>query len=197
MAMYDTGNRLVFANRGYERMLDLPQDELEKMTSEAFTAHFKQRFREPDLPDVERGFFFEGNGSVVEESNVGKVPRQRLFYRSTAPVHDSGGDVIGDLYVYRDVSKEIEVEQMKAEVMRLRTALEKTYSFSGMVGGSDQMKQVYAQVKQAAESDITVLIRGESGTGKELVAKSFHFNSLRKKRTVSGHQLRRHPRSPH
>ena len=180
MAMYDTGNRLVFANRGYERMLDLPQDELQKMTSEAFTAHFKQRFREPDLPDVERGFFFEGNGSVVEESNVGKVPRQRLFYRSTAPVHDSGGDVIGDLYVYRDVSKEIEVEQMKAEVMRLRTALEKTYSFSGMVGGSDQMKQVYAQVKQAAESDITVLIRGESGTGKELVAKSFHFNSLRK-----------------
>ena len=36
-------------------------------------------------------------------------------------------------------------------------------------------------MKQAAESDITVLIQGESGTGKELVAKSFHFNSLRKK----------------
>ena len=180
MAMYDSAERLVFANRGYERMLDLSKDELEKMSTEAFTARFKQRFREPDLPDVERGFFLKGSGGLVEEFAAGKVPQQRLFYRSTAPVHDSRGGVIGDLYVYRDVSKEIEVEQMKAEVMRLRTALEKTYSFSGMVGGSDQMKQVYAQVKQAAESDITVLIRGESGTGKELVAKSFHFNSLRK-----------------
>ena len=49
-----------------------------------------------------------------------------------------------------------------------------------MVGASPQMQQVYALIKQAAESDITVLIRGESGTGKELVAKSFHFNSSRK-----------------
>ena len=49
-----------------------------------------------------------------------------------------------------------------------------------MVGASAPMQQVYALVKQAAESDITVLIQGESGTGKELVAKSFHFNSLRK-----------------
>ena len=180
MAMYDPDERLVFANRGYEQMLDLSKSELEKMSHGAFTAHFQKRFREPDLPDVERGFFIEGRGSVVQEASVGKVPRQRLFYRSTAPVHDSRGGVIGDLYVYRDVSREIEVEQMKAEVMRLRSALETTYSFSGMVGGSDQMQQVYALVRQAAESDITVLIRGESGTGKELVAKSFHFNSSRK-----------------
>ena len=180
MAMYDSEERLVFANRGYEQMLGLSRSDLEKMSTGEFTAFFEQRFREPDLPDVESGFFIEGAGSVVQEAAAGAVPRQRLFYRSTAPVHDSGGDVIGDLYVYRDVSKEIEVEQMKAEVMRLRIELEKTYSFSGMVGGSEPMKRVYALVKQAAESDITVLIRGESGTGKELVAKSFHFNSLRK-----------------
>ena len=70
---------------------------------------------------------------------------------------------------------------MKAEVLRLRSALETTYSVNGMVGGSTRMQQVYALAKQAAKSDITVLIRGESGTGKELVAKSLHFNSLRKK----------------
>jgi two-component system response regulator HydG len=39
---------------------------------------------------------------------------------------------------------------------------------------------VYALVQQAAEGDITVLVRGESGTGKELVARSFHRHSLRK-----------------
>ena len=69
---------------------------------------------------------------------------------------------------------------MKAEVLRLRTELEMTYSFDGMVGASPPMQQVYALMRQAAESDITVLIRGESGTGKELVAKSFHSNSPRK-----------------
>ena len=181
MAMYDADERLVFANRGYEKMLDLSSSELKKMSYGAFTEHFQKRFQEPDLPDVEKGFFIEDGGRMVQEASAaGKLPRQRLFYRSTAPVHDSQGGVIGDLYVYRDVSKEIEVEQMKAEVMRLRSALETTYSFSGMVGDSDQMQQVYALVKQAAESDITVLIRGESGTGKELVAKSFHFNSSRK-----------------
>lgn len=180
MAMYDGTGSLVFANRGYEKVLDLAKSELKKMSSKAFSAQFKKRFREPDLTDVEGRFLFEGKGNVLEKASAGQVPRQRLFYRSTAPVLDSQGDVIGDLYVYRDVSKEIEVERMKAEVLRLRTVLETTYSFAGMVGASAPMRQVYALVKQAAESDISVLIRGESGTGKELVAKSFHFNSLRK-----------------
>ncbi|MCY4653810.1 MAG: sigma 54-interacting transcriptional regulator, partial [Dehalococcoidia bacterium] len=180
MAMYDSTGCLVFANRGYEQMVDLAESELKEMSPEAFTAHFQKRFREPTLPDVEGGFLFESSGSVVQETTAGKVPNQRLFYQSNAPVHDGQGDVIGTLVVYRDVSKEIEVEQMKAEVLRLRTELETTYSFTGMVGVSPPMQQVYEMMKQAVESDITVLIRGESGTGKELVAKSFHFNSPRK-----------------
>ena len=181
MAMYDTGERLMFANQEYEQMLELSKGELAKMSTEEFTSHFQKRFREPGLPDMESRFFFEDSGSVVQKNIAGKVPPQRLFYRSTSPVRDGRGGVIGDLYVYRDISKEIEVEQMKAEVLRLRSALETTYSVDGMVGGSTRMQQVYALVKQAAKSDITVLIRGESGTGKELVAKSLHFNSLRKK----------------
>ena len=181
IAMYDAAGELVFANRGYEQMLELSKSELAKMSTAEFNAHFRRRFREPELLDVQRRFYFEAGGSVVQEASTRKMPQQRLFYRSKAPVQDSQGDVIGDLYVYRDVSKEFEVEEMKSEVMRLRTELETTYSFSGMVGASDQMQQVFALVKQATESDITVLIRGESGTGKELVAKSFHFNSLRKR----------------
>jgi len=42
------------------------------------------------------------------------------------------------------------------------------------------MQDVYDLMRQAIQSDITVLIRGETGTGKELVAKSVHFNSSRK-----------------
>ena len=180
MAMYDAAGHLVFANRGYEQMLGLSASELKNISPDGFMARFKERFREPSLLDVEGRFVFEDRDNVLEETTAGQIAKQRLFYRSTAPVCDSRGDVIGNLYVYRDVSKEIEVEQMKAEVLRLRTELETTYSFDGLVGTSSLMQQVYALMKQAAESDITVLIRGESGTGKELVAKSFHFNSSRK-----------------
>ena len=151
------------------------------MSPKAFSERFNDRFREPDLTDMEGRFIFGSKGKIVERAEAGKLPSERLFYRSVAPVSDVKGDVIGDLYVYRDVSREIQVERMKAEVLRLRTELKTTYSFSGMVGSSAPMQQVYELVKQAAESDITVLIQGESGTGKELVAKSFHFNGLRKK----------------
>lgn len=181
LAMYDVSGNLVFANRRYERVLDVTKSELKKMSPKAFSERFNERFREPDLTDMEGRFIFGSKGKIVERAEAGKLPSERLFYRSVAPVSDVKGDVIGDLYVYRDVSREIQVERMKAEVLRLRTELKTTYSFSGMVGSSAPMQQVYELVKQAAESDITVLIQGESGTGKELVAKSFHFNSLRKK----------------
>ena len=179
IAMQDVDGRLVFANQVYEKLMGLKESELKEAPPGALEARLEERFREPDLGDLE-GRFLLDRGNVVETTGAGKVPEQRLFYRSTAPVRD-GGEVIGGLVVYRDVSKEIEAEQMKAEVLRLRTELETTYSLSGMVGTSPAMKRVYSLTKQAAESDITVLIRGESGTGKELVARSFHFHGMREK----------------
>ena len=179
MAMYDEDGRLVFANRGFAELLDLDEGALRKIPRDALEARFSERFREPALSDAEGGFLVEEDGDLVEADADG-IPKKRLYYRSTAPVRDGGEDVIGRLIVYRDVSKEIEAERMKAEVLRLREELQTTHSFEGMIGDSPEMKTVYALIAQATESDITVLIRGESGTGKELVARSFHFNGPRK-----------------
>ena len=179
IAMHDSTGHLVFANQVYEELLDLKENELKKIPPRDLSARFEERFREPDLRDVE-GRFLLDSGNVVETTGAGQEPQQRLFYRSTAPVRDGRGEEIGSLVLYRDVSKEIEAEQMRAEVLRLRTELETTSSFTGIVGSSPGMQQVYALMKQAAEGEIAVLIRGESGTGKELVAKSVHLNSLRK-----------------
>jgi DNA-binding NtrC family response regulator len=49
--------------------------------------------------------------------------------------------------------------------------------FDGMVARSRGMKDVFERIKQASQSDTTVLIIGESGTGKELVARSIHGRS--------------------
>ena len=179
IAMYDAGGHLMFANQEYEKLFELEEKDLKDIAPEVLAARFKERFQEPSLPDVEGKLLLEDSGEVVQDAST-EMPRQRLFYRSTSPVHDNQEDLIGRLIVYRDVSREMEIEQMKAEVLRLRTELETTYSFDGLVGSSPPMQQVYALMKQAAESDIAVFIRGESGTGKELVAKSFHYNSRRK-----------------
>jgi len=48
-----------------------------------------------------------------------------------------------------------------------------------VIGTSQAMAQVAAQVRQAAPTKATVLLRGESGTGKELVARAIHTLSPR------------------
>ena len=179
MAMFDDDGYLVFANKPYEALYGMTESELKALPPDELAARSKERFQEPAIA-LEDGLFFDNQESLVQEVAVGPIPRQRLFYQSAVPVHDSRQDVMGRLLVYRDVSKEIEVEQMKAEVLRLRTELETAYSFDGIIGDSPKMRQVYALMHQALDSDTTVLIHGESGTGKELVAKSFHFNGSRK-----------------
>ena len=44
------------------------------------------------------------------------------------------------------------------------------------------MREVLTQIRQVADTDVTILIQGESGTGKELVARALHYNSKRRTR---------------
>jgi len=60
----------------------------------------------------------------------------------------------------------------------LRSEVEKT-TFEQMIGKSTSMHQVYRQIRQAAATDIPVLISGETGTGKELAALAIHELSNR------------------
>ena len=177
IAMLDTGGRPVFANALYRTLLGLDGRELDRIAPEALAALGEERFREPELDDVEARFLLD-HGNVVERIGNGELPRQRLFFHSTSAVRDGDGQIIGTLIGYRDVSQEVEAEQMRAEVRRLRGELEPP-SFAGLVGDSPAMQHVYGLIRQAAEGDITVLIRGESGTGKELVARSFHDHGPR------------------
>lgn len=52
--------------------------------------------------------------------------------------------------------------------------------FFGMIGQSDNMRKLFAQIQSVSSTMATVLIRGESGTGKELVARAVHDCSDRK-----------------
>ena len=74
----------------------------------------------------------------------------------------------------------LEKNRLSKEVKRLRELVEQTYGFDKIIGNSDKIKRVLAQVAQAAATDSNVYIEGESGTGKELIAKSLHVASNRK-----------------
>ena len=80
------------------------------------------------------------------------------------------------------VAKAFERERLLAENRYLHAELEGRYDFSGIVGGSLAMQQVYDMASSVAVSNANVMITGESGTGKELLARSIHYSSLRKEK---------------
>ena len=181
IGMFDVTGRLLFANRWYEELFGLTESVLIQMSPDELSARARVCLREPIFAEAEKAQLVDNVRNLVQEINEGGMSKHRLFYRLSAPVQDSQQKIVGKIIVYRDVSQEVEIKEMKAEVLRLRSRLETPYSFDGMVGKSSKIQEVYTSMEQAAESNITVLIRGESGTGKELVAKSIHFNSRRKR----------------
>jgi DNA-binding NtrC family response regulator len=79
-----------------------------------------------------------------------------------------------------DISRILEVRDLRHEVETLRSELTSRYRFSNIVGTSARMNSIFQLMEKISRVDGTVLITGESGTGKELVARAVHFASPRK-----------------
>src|SRR5579864_7949900 len=77
------------------------------------------------------------------------------------------------------INKELDVQQVRDENVRLKEALGKRYHFQNIVGRSKKMHEVLALVERVAPTNSTVLIGGESGVGKDLIARAIHQNSRR------------------
>ncbi len=78
------------------------------------------------------------------------------------------------------VGNALENRSLKRENLRLRQEVQERYSFSGLIGKSKKMRDVYSIIEKVAPSTANVLILGESGTGKELAARAIHYNSPRR-----------------
>lgn len=103
--------------------------------------------------------------------------RSVYLLKNAVTLQDKSGEVIGAVETMTDITslymKELELEELKHE-------LRKDYWFMGLLGRSSPMQRLFDQIRNAADSEASVLIYGESGTGKELVAQAIHKLSRRK-----------------
>ncbi len=89
---------------------------------------------------------------------------------STAVLKDKGGNVIGGVETFRDLSS----------LEALRKEMSKSYTFQDIISKHHEIHKIFDVLPDIAESDSTVLIQGPSGSGKELFARAIHSLSHRK-----------------
>lgn len=80
------------------------------------------------------------------------------------------------------IEKALKWTDLIYKTQNMQEQLEKEFSFHGLIGKSNKMKEVIKTIKQVSKTDSNILITGESGTGKELVAKAIHYSGRRKEK---------------
>ena len=82
------------------------------------------------------------------------------------------------------VERAIKYQELKEEVVSLRSAVSERFQFSNIISKSRKMQDIFTLIEDTAQTDVSILILGESGTGKELVAKAVHYNSMRRNKPL-------------
>lgn len=85
---------------------------------------------------------------------------------------------VSDVELRLLIESAIEKRPQFGEKIPEKTSIQKD-RFGPLVGRSLPMRQVYQQIKQAAATDIPILLLGETGSGKDLVAQTIHRHSDR------------------
>lgn len=83
--------------------------------------------------------------------------------------------------VLQSVRNALRQKELFLENRSLRRELDRSRSYSAIIGVSDAVQTMLGLVGKVAATNASILITGESGTGKELVARAVHFQSQRAK----------------
>ena len=188
-----TGRR-IYANRAVREYHGMA---LEEFLAEDVIARF---FHPDDLAHYKRlrdagiasGAPWEGEARLLRKDG-----QHRWFLLRANPLVDAQGRVTRWYLSSTDIEDRKQAENALAkafeEIKRLKDELyhenlalkeeiDHASMFEEIVGTSEGLRCVLAQVDKVAPTDSTVLITGETGTGKELVARAIHKRSQRSSR---------------
>jgi len=167
----------VSANRTTLEYTGLTMDEVRAPDFRARVFHPEDvtRLREERGRALARGLPFEN-----EQRARRKDGQYRWFLVQYNPLRDDQGNVLRWYATGTDIDDRKRGElRLESENLVLREDIDASSMFEEIVGSSEALKRVLAEVSRVAPVDSTVLISGETGTGKELVARAIHKRSGR------------------
>lgn len=126
---------------------------------------------DPGIPVI----FLTAYGSV---SMAVEALRQGAFYFFEKPI-------LNNLEQFFAIIRQaLKTQEMEREIDHLRREVTEKYSFPNIIGSHPKMLEIVQIIGRVTKTDKTVLIQGESGTGKDLIAKTIHYNSLRREKPL-------------
>ena len=133
--------------------------------------------------DVRLQGFASGVPFQTELRLIGKNGLYRWFLVQYRSLRDEEGRVVRWYATGTDIEDRKNAEErLREENLALREEIDRSSMYEEIVGSSEALRGVLAQVGKVAPSDSTVLILGETGTGKELIAGAIHKRSRRSSR---------------
>jgi|SRR5215510_900369 len=134
-----------------------------------------ERLRSERSQALMRGVPFENEQRARRKDGV-----HRWFVVHYNPHLDEKGNVIRWYATGTDIEdRKQSEERMRNETLALRDEIDRASMSEEIVGSSNALRRILAEVDKVAATDSTVLILGETGTGKELIARAIHKKSKR------------------
>jgi formate hydrogenlyase transcriptional activator len=169
-----------------QMLLDYLGRTLEEMQNPGPNARFKRDLHPDDVEraNAERSAGLSGGRPFeIEKRSLGKDGQFRWFLFRYKPLLEDKGQVAKWFVTATDIDDRKQAEdRIRNETFALREEIDRTSMSEEIVGSSEALRRVLAQVDKVAPTDSTVLIFGETGTGKELIARSIHKRSKRSQR---------------
>ena len=151
---------------------------------DVITSDFRARIFHPEdlesLREERRAALARGLPFEIEQRALRKDGQYRWFLIRYNPFRDEQGRLVRWYATGTDIDDRKRTEdRVRNENVALREDIVHSSMFEEIVGSSEALRQVLAQVSKVAPTDSTVLILGETGTGKELIARAIHNRSKR------------------
>src|SRR5246500_1594244 len=152
--------------------------------ADVVSADFRARVFHPEdlerVRDQRQAALAAGVPFEFELRALSKEGHYRWFLIRYKPFHDEQGRLVSWYATGTDIDDRRRAEdRTRNENVALREEIVRSSMFEEIVGSSEALRTVLAQIAKVAPTDSTVLIQGETGTGKELIARAIHNRSRR------------------